>query len=170
MNNKKRIKIINICLLITLTLSLTACDLFSKKVKQEDFSINTEWINRDEINESDLKIETPYLTLYYPKEYTDYVTYKTHNEDDEYVVDFIGKLNKHKEKLFSIAIGTISDDYSSLGTVTDDDGVTYDIGLKTYEFGDDSWDESELDMMASMQEAMNYTINMLSQETTYTRP
>lgn len=128
--------------------------------------VESDWAYRDSVSELDISIETPYGVLFYPGEYAEYMDISTEyrEEDNLYTVVFTGSINGHTEYLFSICIGTISSDAISLGTVTDGNGITWDVGLEIADFvPDSSWSNTDAEMMCSMQEAMNYVIqNMTS--------
>lgn len=107
----------------------------------------------------DGEIETPYLTLYYPESFEDYLLI-ANTSNDPYMLEFYAVLpEKTERRIFDVCMGTGSD--GNLGVVVTDMGEI-PVSMTVYSFEpDDTWDEGEIDTILAMQEAANELINGL---------
>lgn len=104
-------------------------------------------------------IKTPYCTLHYPVRWKDYlVTEQTENEDTGvYSVAFYGKVEgSEKCLLFTIAFG--GDEGDQLGAIVRDSGEFVTVNLLMADPDLTGWPEENIQILYSMQEAVNELI------------
>lgn len=118
----------------------------TEPVKKEDYST----------------IKTPYGTLKFPKEWAGFLRV-TIKEGNVYTLTYFADLESGKsQELFSISFGGSMD--GAVGTVTVG-GKKVPVSVKTVEFKPDaSWSQKEINIVYTMQEAMNQVLDSLSVE------
>ena len=112
-----------------------------------------------------LTIQTPYGALHYPVRWKEYlVTEQTENEENGiYSVEFYGKVaNREKCLLFTILFG--GDEGDQLGAILQDNGDFITVNILVAELKLDGWSESDMQILFTMQEAMNELIEQLDLE------
>lgn len=109
--------------------------------------------------EGELKIETKYGTLYYPKKWESNLEFVV-NEQDNYSVEFYTVIDgKEKQHLFDLVFGEYEEE--SVGNLTED----VNLYIHSYELEDeDKWSERDLTIYYGMQEDVNYIIDRLVEE------
>lgn len=114
-----------------------------------------------------IEISTKYGTLLYPKEWESNLRTEIVDKD-EYKVEFYGTVEGKKEQhLFDLFFN--GEKGYNLGTLTTEAGEAVQINIESYDFElDDSWTEDEKFTLYAMQEDINYTIGMLSENGNFT--
>lgn len=110
---------------------------------------------------NNLLIETPYGTLYYPARFATTVRY-TNEETQEgvYKVHFYSQIDGREDQLlFSVYFG--GDEGEQLGAVMSSSGIPVPVYLEMSALNLDGWDEDEIHLLHSMQEACNELIERL---------
>ncbi len=102
------------------------------------------------------EIQTPYLTLYYPESFEEYLLI-ANSCRDPYMLEFYAIIpNRMEQKIFEVCLGT--DFNGNMGVVTTDKGEI-SVSMTIYSVvTDDTWSESEIDTIFAMQEAVNELI------------
>lgn len=110
---------------------------------------------------NNLQIETPYCTLYYPARFADTVRYDIDESHEEiYKVHFYSQIDGREDQLlFSIYFG--GDEGEQLGVVMSSNGTPAPVYLVVSALNLDGWDEAEMKILYSMQEACNELIERL---------
>lgn len=105
------------------------------------------------------EIQTPYLTLYFPECFQDYLLI-ANNSNDPYILEFYAMLpEKTEQRIFDVCMGTGAD--GNLGVVVTDAG-DIPVSMTVYSFvPDDTWNQGEIDTVLAMQEAANELIHGL---------
>ena len=114
-----------------------------------------------------IEISTKYGTLLYPLEWEKNLRTEIVDKD-EYKVEFYGTVEGKKEQhLFDLFFN--GEKGYNLGTLTTEAGEAVQINIESYDFElDDSWTEDEKFTLYAMQEDINYTIGMLSENGNFT--
>lgn len=114
-----------------------------------------------------IEIVTKYGTLLYPKEWESNLRTEI-VDSDVYKVEFYGTVEgKTEQHLFDLLFNG-TEGYN-LGTLTTETGEAVQINIESYDFEfDDSWAEDEKFTLYAMQEDINYTIGMLSENGNFT--
>lgn len=129
---------------------------------------NTEMINNDkeetssavEAESEEIKIETAYGTLYYPKQWEDFVSIEQNEEDDKIVVSFAATISDTSYPLFEVTIG--GNEGTSVGEITDSEGTKRTVYMQAGELEEDpNLTETEQKRLYAMQEDLNYVIDHL---------
>ena len=112
-----------------------------------------------------LTIQTPYSALYYPVRWMDYLVTE-HIENEEtgvYRVEFYGEVaNQEKCLLFTILFG--GDEGDQLGVILLDNGDFVTVNILVAELELNGWSESDMQILFTMQEAMNELIEQIDFE------
>lgn len=105
------------------------------------------------------EIHTPYLTLYYPESFEDYLLVANSCEDP-YILEFYAVLPDRMElRIFDVCLGEGAS--GNLGVVTTEAGEVR-VSMTLYSFTpDDTWEAGEIDTVLAMQEAANELIDCL---------
>lgn len=105
------------------------------------------------------RIQTPYLTLYYPESFEDCLLV-TNSCQSPYTLEFYAVLPERTEqRLFDLSLGAGAD--GNLGTVTTEAGQI-PVSATVYSFTPDStWEQGQIDTVLAMQEAFNELIGKL---------
>lgn len=112
----------------------------------------------EEVEES--KIETAYGTLYYPKQWEEYVTTEQQENGDTIVVSFVATLHNTSYRLFEVTIG--GTEGAAAGELTDAEGTKRTVYMQVYELeGDSELTATEQNRLYAMQEDLNYLIDHL---------
>lgn len=112
----------------------------------------------EELEES--KIETAYGTLYYPKQWEEYVTTEQQENGDTIVVSFVATLHNTSYRLFEVTIG--GTEGAAAGELTDAEGTKRTVYMQVYELeGDSELTATEQNRLYAMQEDLNYLIDHL---------
>lgn len=112
----------------------------------------------EELEES--KIETAYGTLYYPKQWEEYVTTEQQENGDTIVVSFVATLHNTSYRLFEVTIG--GTEGAAAGELTDNGGTKRTVYMQVYELeGDSELTATERNRLYAMQEDLNYLIDHL---------
>lgn len=112
----------------------------------------------EELEES--KIETVYGTLYYPKQWEEYVTTEQQENGDTIVVSFVATLHNINYRLFEVTIG--GTEGAAAGELTDAEGTKRTVYMQVYELeGDSGLTATEQNRLYAMQEDLNYLIDHL---------
>lgn len=114
-----------------------------------------------------IEIATKYGTLLYPLEWEKNLRTEVVDKE-EYKVEFYGTVEGKKEQhLFDLFFN--GEKGYNLGTLTTEAGEAVQINIESYDFElDDSWTEDEKFTLYAMQEDINYTIGMLSENGNFT--
>lgn len=114
-----------------------------------------------------IEISTKYGTLLYPKEWESNLRTEI-VDSDVYKVEFYGTVEgKTEQHLFDLLFNG-TEGYN-LGTLKTESGEDVAINIVSYDFElDDSWAEDEKFTLYAMQEDINYTIGMLSENENFT--
>jgi len=114
-----------------------------------------------------IEISTKYGTLLYPLEWEKNLRTEVVDKE-EYKVEFYGTVEGKKEQhLFDLSFNG-TEGYN-LGTLKTESGEDVQINIESYDFElDDSWTEDEKFTLYAMQEDINYTIGMLSENENFT--
>ena len=114
-----------------------------------------------------IEIVTKYGTLLYPKEWESNLRNEI-VDSDVYKVEFYGTVEGKKEQHLFDLLFNGTEGYN-LGTLTTETGEAVQINIESYDFElDDSWTEDEKFTLYAMQEDINYTIGMLSENENFT--
>lgn len=112
----------------------------------------------EELEES--KIETAYGTLYYPKQWEEYVTTEQQENGDTIVVSFVATLHNTSYRLFEVTIG--GTEGAAAGELTDNGGTKRTVYMQVDELeGDPALTATEQNRLYAMQEDLNYLIDHL---------
>ena len=112
----------------------------------------------EELEES--KIETAYGTLYYPKQWEEYVTTEQQENGDTIVVSFVATLHNTSYRLFEVTIG--GTEGTAAGELTDAEGTKRTVYMQVDELeGDPALTATEQNRLYAMQEDLNYLIDHL---------
>ena len=112
----------------------------------------------EELEES--KIETVYGTLYYPKQWEEYMTTEQQENGDTIVVSFVATLHNTSYRLFEVTIG--GTEGTAAGELTDAEGTKRTVYMQVYELeGDSELTATEQNRLYAMQEDLNYLIDHL---------
>ena len=112
----------------------------------------------EELEES--KIETVYGTLYYPKQWEEYMTTEQQENGDTIVVSFVATLHNTSYRLFEVTIG--GTEGTAAGELTDAEGTKRTVYMQVYELeGDPELTATEQNRLYAMQEDLNYLIDHL---------
>lgn len=112
----------------------------------------------EELEES--KIETAYGTLYYPKQWEEYVTTEQQENGDTIVVSFVATLHNTSYRLFEVTIG--GTEGAAAGELTDNGGTKRTVYMQVDELeGDSALTATEQNRLYAMQEDLNYLIDHL---------
>lgn len=108
----------------------------------------------------DVKIETPYGTLYYSGEWGEFLEVQT--EGDTYT--FYANVTEQKQqKLFSLTFGGDVD--GALGILRDEAGNAVPLHVRSYKFTpDDSWSDRECNIVYTMMDLLNDLLNLMPLE------
>lgn len=114
-----------------------------------------------------IEISTKYGPLLYPLEWEKNLRTEV-VDSDVYKVEFYGTVEgKTEQHLFDLLFNG-TEGYN-LGTLTTETGEAVQINIESYDFElDDSWTEDEKFTLYAMQEDINYTIGMLSENGNFT--
>ncbi|MBR4022182.1 MAG: hypothetical protein IKI94_06240 [Ruminococcus sp.] len=114
-----------------------------------------------------IEIATKYGTLLYPLEWEKNLRTEVVDKE-EYKVEFYGTVEGKKEQhLFDLFFN--GEKGYNLGTLITEAGEAVQINIESYDFElDDSWTEDEKFTLYAMQEDINYTIGMLSENGNFT--
>ena len=111
----------------------------------------------------DICIDTPYGTLHYPEKWKDNLEIEKQSENNVYSVIFYGDCGEQKEKLFTVNFGET--ECIKLGSITSDETSDVKVGIEFSDFvPDDSWSKNDTEIICTMQEDVNYTIEKLQSE------
>lgn len=107
-----------------------------------------------------IEIETPYCVLQYPAMWGNWLR-TSHNESESvYSVEFYCRFENHEQLLmFTVLFG--GDDGEQLGVVTNAAGVTVPVNIEMNAPSEEGLREEELNILYSMQEAINVLIQKL---------
>lgn len=112
----------------------------------------------EELEES--KIETAYGTLYYPKQWEEYVTTEQQENGDTIVVSFVATLHNTSYRLFEVTIG--GTEGAAAGELTDAGGTKRTVYMQVDELeADPALTATEQNRLYAMQEDLNYLIDHL---------
>lgn len=100
-------------------------------------------------------VETSIGELYYPSEYSDYLSV----EEGDDSVEFTAELNGETYTLFTLSFG--EGEGASVGTVVDGDGNEQDVFVELASFDGYDLSETDLDLLYAMQEGVNTIIENL---------
>ncbi len=114
-----------------------------------------------------IEIATKYGTLLYPHEWEKNLRTEIVDKE-EYKVEFYGTVEgKTEQHLFDLLFN--GEKGYNLGTLTTETGEAVQLNIESYDFElDDSWTEDEKFTLYAMQEDINYTIGMLSENGNFT--
>lgn len=119
--------------------------------------------NTEERQVKHIDIETPYVTLEFPKEMSKQVKSEVSDktETGAYTVSFYGTLeNKEKIHLSDLIFG--GEEGYTVGYLTTEDGKEpIAVNIKYYDAEDDSWSDDELIQIQEMQSGVEHVIDML---------
>lgn len=108
----------------------------------------------------EVKIETAYGTLYYPRQWEGYVTTEQQENDDTIVVSFIATLQNTNYRMFEVTIG--GTEGVAVGELTDAEGTKRTVYMWVYELEmGPEVTEIERNRLYAMQEDLNYLIDHL---------
>lgn len=108
----------------------------------------------------EIKINTAYGSLYYPKQWEEFVTTEQHESDGTIVVSFIATLHDMSYPLFKVTIG--GTEGTAAGELTDAEGTKRTVYMQVDELEEDTnLTESEQNRLYAMQEDLNYLIDHL---------
>lgn len=115
----------------------------------------------EQLDLSDLAIDTPYMELHYPSEWADNLSIRI-TEGVPYGVTYSGVVGDHAEEpLFTIWFG--GEQGAPLKTFKAASGEMVEIRVEVTEFFlDGSWSEEEKNILYGMQEDLNYLLNRLA--------
>ena len=106
------------------------------------------------------RIETAYGTLYYPKQWEEYVTIDQQQNSNTIVVSFVATLHNTSYRLFEVTIG--GTEGAPAGQLTDATGVKRTVYMQVYELDEDpALTAPEQNRLYAMQEDLNYLIDHL---------
>lgn len=113
--------------------------------------------------EDQTTLKTPYCTLQYPKEWGDFLRVEV-KEGNPYTLTYFADLNSGKtQELFTISFGGSQE--GALGTVTAG-GKAVPLHVSSVDFQPDgSWSDEEINIVYTMQEAMNDLLDAMPIET-----
>lgn len=113
-------------------------------------------------NAGDVVIETPYLDLYYPGEWSALLHTETEQNGGEFTVVFAARMDQRGIiELFRVTLN--GDPAKAFANVKTRDGSVVPIRLQSADIvPDDSWTSSEIQVVFAMQEALNYVLEHLT--------
>lgn len=151
---KKKILIIEIVVLIVFVAILIGA--FTKKSSDSSADNTVAALEKEETVEC-IELETPYVTLKFPEEYTDRIRMET-VEEDVYKVEFHGTLRSKKEvHLSDIAFGGNEGNPVGFLTVGED---TVPVNM-IYHDQEEDWTEDEMIEIQDMQRAVEFVMDEL---------
>ena len=114
-----------------------------------------------------MAIELPFCTLYYPGEYTEGLRVEQSGESFSKTVDFYGTVAGMEQLLFSVYFcGT---EGIPVGILETEEGIMMDVTVSMSELKlKDSWTAEEIDRICAMQESMNFVLENLKQQPSFT--
>lgn len=108
-----------------------------------------------------LVIETEYGDLYYPEQWSEYVTTSQEMTDGSLGVVFSARIGETEYPMFKVTIGDSAD--AEVGTLTDDSGTARTVHMSVYELGETpDLSAEEQQRVVAMQEDLNYVIDHLA--------
>lgn len=107
-----------------------------------------------------MQIETPYCILQYPASWEDRLSVEHFESEDVYRVAFYCHLEGHEQLLmFTVLLG--GDEGEQMGVVTNAKGITVPVNLLMNTPSEDGLQDDELEILHTMQEAVNVLIQQL---------
>lgn len=123
-----------------------------------------------DVPQEDMKVETPYGTLYYPGKWSGSVRTEQADLGYGYAVHFYGTVNEQEVALFSVLFGHSSADAAYIGSVMNG-GVSTDVYVEAVTFSpDDSWNTADAEEIRAMQSDTDYLIRKLQAEPYFQMP
>ncbi len=108
----------------------------------------------------DMDIETPYGTLHYPEQWSDFIEVSQVETENGVTVHFTANVAEKNFELFSVSIGVEAG--TQVGTLVNDEGVAYPVYLQAEGLsGMEGLTEEEQNYLYAMQEELNYLIDCL---------
>lgn len=149
--------IILICIIIALVAKLSTNTDKEENNTQTNLNKSSGLYSEDT---EDIGISTSYGKLYYPKEWDKNLKTKNLKENGKETVQFWAKIEgKEKVHLFDVIFGG-SD--KQIGTIELDNGNKVSVSVVSYEVKvDKSWTDREKDIVYTMSEGINYTLDKL---------
>lgn len=182
-NSSKIIKLLSaviIVLFIVIVILISQLVCFEDSVEEtsDNFTVNEEEKHNDELMEevqgdlkddSDICIETPYVTLHFPIEWKDNIDVNIEENGASCKVTFCAKV-EGKENIDIFSIHFNEDGTLPIGKLEQKDGseVYVNLSAASLEF-DDMWSTEEKDMVCAMQEDSNYLIETISKEKNFSK-
>ena len=158
---RKKVIMCGTIVVVMLLLLIMLAVLFINSSSGKDNKVNV----RE--NKGSLEIETKYGPLYYPSKWKDQIDIK-YTENAGYKVEFYGTVvGKESVHLFDICFN--SDNGELLGYFNREEAVNVSFNVYEVKF-DETWTQGEKDQIYSMQEDVNYVIEMLEKEDDYVNP
>lgn len=135
-------------------------------IADENQEIEDEGIAEEQIKA--FEIETKYCTLFFPEIWKNHIEVKF-SEEAGYKAEFYGLVEgKDAQHLFDVCFN--SDDGNLLGYFENEDEII-NVSFDVFELEfDDSWSQEEIDQIYSMQEEMNFVMEMLGENDNYVTP
>lgn len=104
-------------------------------------------------------IPTPYVDLHFPGEWASFLQTQT-EEGMPYTVTFYAVLDNRQEPQELFAIQLDGDPGNAIGAVKGSDGQYAAVNAESFAFEpDDTWNDRDINIVYTMQEAMNYVLS-----------
>ncbi len=108
-----------------------------------------------------LVIETEYGDLYYPEQWSEYVTTSQEMTEGSLGVVFSARIGETECPMFKVTIGDSAD--TEVGTLTDESGTARTVHMSVCELGETpGLSAEEQQRVVAMQEDLNYVIDHLA--------
>ena len=117
--------------------------------------------NKEDVQDPNIK--TPYCTLHYPEEWKNFLRVEI-SEGKTYDVAFYSDLDSGKsQKLFTIRFGGSEEDAYAMLKMSGGKSVPVQVEIVTFK-PDNTWSEQEINIVFTMQEALNDVLSGMSLE------
>lgn len=155
---------------LVLAVTLGGCQLFGGGADEQETSTpdvpvvsdpGQEGIAPEDSSEDSMVIETELGNLYYPAQWSEFVTTRQEALDESLSVEFVAQIGGNEFPMFRVTIGDSED--TEVGVLTDDAGTTRAVHMSVIELeGASGLSSEEQQRMLAMQEDLNYVIDHLA--------
>ena len=154
---KNKFIVISVCLILIVFVVLGVIIFSSKK---EHYVPEEEITNIEEDMLGDITIDTPYISLFFPAKWEEYMHIEV-LEGDNYCMTFYCSFSDEKgDKIFDVIFG--SNITNSIGMIQSHSGEIIEMGIQVYEFDDhNKWSDFEKMTYYEMQDDLNYMLSKL---------
>lgn len=167
MKKRKRIILILILFVVIIAAIVATVFLLGKNENIKPAGTNSVESQETEVSvyyDGDTCIQTEYITLHMPEQWSDCLRVVQRKMDDSLEYDFYCNIpGKEEMKLFAINFNNAGEYH--YGKITTENGEDIHISLTAADLAfDDDWSAEEIDEVCAMQESSNYLMEQLRKE------